>query len=229
LRVVAFVLFLIFSCYYLGLLFLDFRLAYLPYLFLAFFLSLLTVDFLSGLLHWAADTWGNVSWPVVGKSIIQSFRLHHIDQKGITRHDFIETNGDVAIVALIVQILGIGVLFFFTFHYFFIAYFGFVTIIGQMTNQMHKWAHQDRVPRIITFLQRYDVILSAEHHGLHHKAPHTSYYCITFGWMNPFLTSIRFFPRLEKVITFCTGLQPRDDGVDLALHHKHKKKAKKRL
>ena len=210
-RLLAFVLFTLFSLYYLVLLAKDFQLSYVGFLFLAFLFAILSVDFLSGLLHWAADTWGTVDWPIVGKSIIQSFRLHHTDQKGITRHDFVETNGDVAIVAVLVQALGLVLLPFFAFHYFFLAYFGFLTIIGQMTNQFHKWAHQDRVPRGIRFLQKCHIILSSQHHETHHTAPHQNYYCITFGWLNPFLTAISFFPFLEKIVTFTTGLKPRLD------------------
>lgn len=211
LRVIAFVLFTLLSSYYLTLLIRDFQFVLLGYVFLAFFLAILSIDFLSGLLHWAADTWGTVEWPLVGKSIIQSFRLHHTDQKGITRHDFIETNGDVTIVAVLAQILGLVLLQFYMLHYFLLSYFAFLSIIGQMTNQFHKWAHQDKVPRFISFLQKYHIILSPEHHGVHHTTPHERYYCITFGWLNPFLTVIYFFPFLEKMITLFTGLQPRVD------------------
>lgn len=213
LRLIAFGLFLVFSLYYIFLLIEGFSFSLLGFLLLAFFCALLTVDFLSGILHWAADTWGTVEWPLVGRSIIQSFRLHHTDQKGITRHDFIETNGDVAIVAVLVQILGLVLLQFVALHYFFLSYFAFMTIIGQMTNQFHKWAHQDTVPKFIYFLQKSRFILSKEHHGIHHTAPHETYYCITFGWLNPFLAAIRFFPFLERIITFSTGLHPRMDTV----------------
>lgn len=39
--------------------------------------------------HWSADTYGS--------PLVRTLREHHADQPDITRHDFIETNGDVCI------------------------------------------------------------------------------------------------------------------------------------
>jgi sterol desaturase/sphingolipid hydroxylase (fatty acid hydroxylase superfamily) len=68
------------------------------------------------------------------------------------------------------------------------------------TNQFHKWAHQDAPPRIVRVLQRARIILSPEHHRVHHTAPFESSYAITNGWLNPLLNRTRFFRLLEGAL-----------------------------
>jgi len=161
----------------------------------------LLADFLSGVAHWAGDTVGDERTPIIGRNFVTPFRMHHVDPKDITRHDFVETNGNstIASVPAILAILWImprtaGWLHYSCLLLAVAAFFVFCT------NQFHKWAHADAVPRAVRWLQRTGMILSPEHHAMHHAAPHDKYYCITVGWMNPVLTKLRFFRGCEAVL-----------------------------
>ena len=197
------------------------RIAGAPWLVLtAFMLGYVLADFISGVVHWAADTWGTPECPIVGQALIRPFREHHVDQKEITRHDFVETNGNNCFVsiaptigaALIPQQGPIGL---------FAATLVFsMTLWVLFTNQFHKWAHLDSPPAAIGWLQRMHLILPRDHHAVHHAAPYAKYYCITVGWLNEPLYRVRFFQTLERAITAATGMLPREDdiGKQAALH-----------
>jgi ubiquitin-conjugating enzyme E2 variant len=179
----------------------------------AFLLGFISADFVSGVVHWAADTWGTPEWPLIGQALIRPFREHHVDQREITRHDFIETNGNncfvsiapAAVAALLPQ-RGPASLFFSTLMFSLVLWVLF-------TNQFHKWAHFDQPPAGIAWLQRMNLILPRDHHSLHHTAPYAKYYCITVGWLNEPLHRLRFFQGLERIITAATGLLPREDDL----------------
>ena len=57
-------------------------------------------DFASGVVHWGADTWGRDDLPVIGQRLLVPFRVHHINPDDFLRRRFVDTNGDVAFVAL---------------------------------------------------------------------------------------------------------------------------------
>jgi hypothetical protein len=164
-------------------------------------LGYLLADFMSGFVHWAGDTLGDENTPIMGKTFIGPFRDHHIDPKGITRHDFIETNGNnciaslpfLALVWLFFPAPGSAGLFAIT-----MVTSGALFTFG--TNQFHKWAHADAAPRAVRALQRWGLILAPSHHGVHHTVPYDRYYCITVGWLNEPLRRLRFFEAMEWLV-----------------------------
>src|SRR5262245_5221526 len=178
-------------------------------------LGYIGADFTSGFVHWAGDTWGSPRVPVLGQSVIRPFREHHVDQTAITRHDFVETNGANCLISLPAAAAGLLIpikqgddlaLFATTF-------LGSLIFWVFATNQFHKWAHMERPPAAIAWLQRLHLILPPGHHAIHHAAPFSRYYCITVGWMNWPLTKLRFFPVLESIVTGLTGALPRRDDI----------------
>jgi ubiquitin-conjugating enzyme E2 variant len=144
----------------------------------------IAADFLSGLAHWLFDNWGTVDTPLFGRNFIRPFREHHDDPLAITRHDFVETNGNnclatvpaLAAACVIPMDSGGGM--------FAAAFIWALGVAVFATNQFHKWAHMDHPGRLVRRLQRWHVILPRDHHALHHRAPYATHYCITTGWMN---------------------------------------------
>lgn len=171
----------------------------------AAFAAYLVADVASGLVHAVCDNLGSVDTPVVGQKFIRSFREHHTDPLDMTRGDFVRVNADNFLVCLPVVIpvlLWVDVDQHLYLGTFVLALTGLVVV----TNQIHKWAHLARigepVPAAVRRLQRHGVILSAEHHEIHHTPPHESHYCITSGITNPFLTRIGFWPVLMRSCRF---------------------------
>ena len=168
-------------------------------------------DFASGLLHWAADTWGRADLPVIGPRILVPFRVHHVNPDDFLRRRFLDTNGDVAAIS-VPLLLGLLVMpLENTFHHA-AAFCGFAfCVVGGMTNQIHQWAHMPSPPGAVRLLQRLGLFLGARHHAVHHQRPYHGYYCITTGWWNGPLEAIGFFRRAEALVTLVTGAQPRAD------------------
>lgn len=157
--------------------------------------GLCLADLVSGLVHWAADTYGSPTMPIFG-GFVRTFREHHSDQHDITRHDAIETNGDVCIFSS-------------PFHFTLLLVvenpFALATVfgvfLGSYTNsQIHKWAHMEKPPALVRLIQKTRLFLSPGHHAQHHSGAHLTNYCITTGWMNGLLDQFRFFRVMEWLL-----------------------------
>ncbi len=137
-------------------------------------------DLASGIVHFLLDTFGSPETPVIGQKFVKPFRDHHVDPMAMTQGDFIAVNADNVFICLPVTVLA----------FFFLdaarhPYVG-VFIVGLvggviMTNQLHKWAHMPTVPRLVAAAQRGGVVLSTQHHSVHHSGAYDRNYCITWG------------------------------------------------
>jgi len=168
-------------------------------------------DFVSGVVHWAGDTWGDERTPVVGRRFIYPFRFHHAHPLDMLKSHFFTTSGDTALGSLPFLLAP-----------FVIPLDGEVGRTaavcvwavggwGMWTSQFHRWAHTKHPPRVVAWLQWRGLVLSPEHHRRHHKSPFAVNYCITTGWCDPVLTRVRFFPVLEWAVSKVTGLRPRGE------------------
>lgn len=166
-------------------------------------------DLLSGIVHWAADTWGRADLPIVGPRLLVPFRVHHVNPDDILRRRFLDANGDVAAVTVPVLLLLLRVPIE---QHAPLAVVGFgLCGFGVMTNQIHQWAHMPAPPQPVRVLQKLGILLKPGAHAAHHRGGYDRHYCITTGWCNRPLEAIRFFRLLEGALTRVTGALPRAD------------------
>lgn len=173
-------------------------------------------DFISGFVHWLADTWGTFETPLVGKTFLRAFREHHVDPEAIAHHDFIELNGANCFVTLLVLV---PVLFADPLNgalpLFGITFVLSLSLWTFFTNMIHAATHRPKNPAVVEWLMKAHLIMGREHHQIHHTPPFAKYYCITTGWLNPILTGVSFFRVLEKLVTWTTGMLPRQDDIGM--------------
>ncbi len=166
-------------------------------------------DVITGITHWALDTYGSEETPYLGYVLIKPFRMHHEHPTYMVQFDDAPTIANSAAGATPLQLIAwyvatLGGWWSIIALLFMIAFFGAVA-----TNLFHKWSHMDTPPAFAKALQRCHLILTVEHHDLHHISPHKTAYCITNGWMNPLLDTIHFWRAMEFVLGKL-GLHPHE-------------------
>ena len=154
-----------------------------------FLLAYLCADIFAGIVHWAGDTIGDESTPFWGEHFVVPFRLHHVDQKLMTRISLWENLGTSCLLAISCQSIllvlfnniEISALLNATFLFFNTLFF-----LTVLTNIFHRWAHMEtqQLHPIILILQKYHLILNPKHHQIHHQKPFNKYFCVTNGWAN---------------------------------------------
>lgn len=158
-------------------------------------LYFLIADFLSGVFHWAEDTYGEpgVLGGIFDQSIILPNIDHHKQPFKMVQGTYWETNRvSIQVAAAIILLLVlVGVTDWKIL---------LMVALGSHLNQVHKWAHDPQAPIVVQKLQTLGILQSVKHHAEHHQKPYDSRYCILSNILNPILDKVHFWRHLEWLL-----------------------------
>ncbi len=159
------------------------------------FSLLLLADFVTGVIHWLEDTYGNPNWPIIGKYIIIPNLEHHKNPRSLLSGNY-WNRVDTSVYAA----CSIGILCYLS-GYMCWQLFTFLLIASQ-GNEFHAIAHRntDENGYWLTRLQKIGLIQTRKTHGWHHKAPYETNFCVMTEFLNPILNRINFWNTIEKIL-----------------------------
>ena len=173
-----------------------------------FLVSLWIADFITGCFHWLEDTYCTENMPLIGGFICEPNIDHHIDPQLMVRTgSFISRNifqwGLALSVLLILWLFGFAT-----------PFLALTLLLSSFGNEVHRWNHMNKDNNFVAFIKETGLIQLQKQHSLHHKPPHTQYYCVLTSQVNPVLERLNFWRRLEWLMSF-TGIHPkREDRRD---------------
>lgn len=173
--------------------------------------GLFLADFLTGLIHWFEDRYGNPQWPLVGEAILANHE-HHSRPREFLSGSFWNRNKEVIIGTLIILEI-----------FFLVGLVNLITISAVLTgffaNEIHGAAHKfpNQNPVWVRVLQKLGLMQSFQHHARHHRNRKDCYYCVMTNYVNPVLEAMRFFRILEWALHRYVGISPRVDPT--VRHH----------
>jgi Lipid desaturase domain len=181
-------------------------------------------DLITGLFHWAFDTWFSENTSLLSRMVIM-VREHHVYPNRLFLYRFRDHAGALSWVAL-----------FLTAPVFLVAVFapqapaaagGYAVWAGILVSfqivfmfEFHKLGHRPHRSRIVRRMQKAGLLLSTKHHMTHHSGKHDRNYCLINGVAdnlcgNPFL-----WRGLEAVISSLTGAVPQSNDLEWLRRHR---------
>jgi plasmanylethanolamine desaturase len=168
--------------------------------------AVLLADFVSGLVHWAEDAYARKDTPIIGKWIGEANIEHHVKPRAFVSRSWWASSWDLAITSLVL-LAGAWWLKALTLPVWIFA------ITTANANQIHKWAHSapHENGRLITWLQKLNILQTQRHHARHHSGRKDSHYCSVTNIVNPILEKLGFWKKFERFNELVFGLKRKAD------------------
>jgi hypothetical protein len=170
---------------------------------------LLVADFISGLLHWAEDTYAapGIAGKWFDNVVVVPNIVHHKSPGKIAKATYWENTKVSYLLAL-----AACVLLLICNEHSWQPYL--VVLLTAQMNQTHAFAHTRKVSRVVEIMQQIGLIQSTDHHSVHHKKPYMVRYCTGTNYLNPVLDAIGFWRLLERVVLNVFGVEPKRGGKE---------------
>jgi plasmanylethanolamine desaturase len=168
-------------------------------------------DFASGLVHWGMDTW--FSERVFGRAVAIA-QEHHIYPQAILGYE--DSALGSASSAFFVGSASVVTALFpasATRFSFMVVWFITSTCLFFGTS-FHNFAHRRSKSPLIRLAQKLHLVITPEHHWMHHRSDQIIRYCVINGWANHVCDPARIWRGLEWLVSALTGAEPRRDDLE---------------
>lgn len=159
------------------------------------FLLWIAADFITGIIHWWEDTYGNPNWPLLGKYVVEPNLVHHKQPNKLLEGSYwnrINTSFiAAAAIGAILWLLGLR------FWQIYVC-----LLFCTQGNEVHAMSHRpDRITSKFTeWMQKSGLFQNKRSHRWHHKAPYETNFCIMTDYVNPIVNKLDLWKKLEWIM-----------------------------